>query len=157
MKGIVYGKLGGSLLVVMVFAIWILTSRFLQDSWEYHFAASGLAAVAGFFLAACYLPDRQPATFLSRRSALGAMAFFAWLSSSNFSNTFFKGKSGLEPLADTTLRLFGPILITWLLYHLSYYLIRGFRAPQEIIPILEKGDEEPADGRTAHPETPITR
>lgn len=148
MKGILYGKFSGSMLVLGAFAVWVFSMRLIPQSWEYQFAASSGVAAAAFFLAACFLPDRRPVIFLSRRSALGAMAFFLWFGSMSFMRVAFQDQTAPGEAWRPFLMLILPFAIPYTVYHLSQFLIRGFRAaPEVVLAELSRSDTDAAPAR----------
>lgn len=134
MKGIVYGKLGGSLLVAGAFATWMVGLQLVPRSSEYQMVVGGFAGALGFFGAACFLPDRRPVTFLGRKSALGAMGFFLWFGCSSWFPILLKEQIAPGSPWRLLLGVIAPLVIGWSAYRLGHYLILGFRAAPEVVP-----------------------
>ena len=150
MKGIIYGKFGGSLLVTGAFAMWMIGLQLVPRSSEYQIqmVVGGFAGALGFFGAACFLPDRRPVTFLSRKSALGAMGFFLWAGSSSWFPIIFKEQIAPGAPWRSLLGVIAPLLIGWAAYRLCHYLILGFRAAPEVVPAeVSHSDTDAAPAR----------
>ncbi len=100
------------------------------------FPAIGAAC---FFIVACFLPEyRNTRLFLSRRSALQAMAFLVWLTLSTLSR-MPEVAAAVQSLAwfhrPEPLLVFVVIAAAMASYFIAKYLIRGFHAvPDYAVP-----------------------
>lgn len=77
---IVHSRNGGTLLVVAGFALWVIALCLFHEYKTWGIAGAHMIGASAFFAVACFLPDLQKTTFYSRKSAIGAVGFFAWLS-----------------------------------------------------------------------------
>ena len=116
----------GSLLLIAGFIIWSVASMIIPHAKDYDYALSYALGGVSFFLAGCFLPEYRKALLLSRKSAIGGMAFLFWLSARGYSQRFF------PTTAETSFfTVLLPILIGVIAYWLAIFLIRGIRATPE--------------------------
>lgn len=129
---IAHNKIAASILVLAGFALWMAGTRVIGEDGPWKLAPSyGIGAIS-FILVACFLPDLPKTTFLSRRSALGLAGLLACLASGDlFRNGPLNMGSNYGGLWYPFLSAGLPIILGLCTYHLSLFLIRGFRARPE--------------------------
>jgi|GEM_PF-3329958 len=141
---IAHTKTSSSLLVLTGFIVWLGYGRLHGTHTPWQLSSSYFVGAIAFFLVACFLPDRQPVTFLSRRSALGLMSFFQLLATQRLSHFLPKDQSG-NPMWDWDMDVVISIAIAVGSYWLSIFLIRRFRMSSEstIIKAAQGADGPP--------------
>ena len=130
MKTIAHGKVASSLIVVAGFAIWVSGPQLTCRDSIWHTPASFFIGAAAFFLVACFLPERRTKSFFGRKSALGLMGLFLWMTARHFPSQFY-----FTPSQNITLKALVELVVPFAIaiggYWVSIFLIRGFRAPPE--------------------------
>ena len=120
-------KLIASLLVMAGFVAWLASGTIFGVGWARYIIGS-----AAFFIVACFLPETRRTTFLSRRSSLGLVGLFAWMAASQILSLYPIDSTVFEnPMLLATIDVGSPLLLGFLAYWLSVFLIRGFRASPE--------------------------
>jgi bacteriorhodopsin len=143
---IVHSRNGGTLLIVSAFAFWITALGFFHKNELWGLAAAHAIGACSFLAVACFLPDLQRAAFYSRKSALGAVGFFSYISVIQlpyFTEWIFADQK--NPSLGAILFLTLPIILASGVYWLSFFAIRGFRANRE----YETEGEQNAAGQSA--------
>ncbi len=161
MGKIVRGKKTGATLVAGGFVVWLGLSALFPRDQENQLLTDALFPATGaacFFLVACFLPEyrerRNARLFLSRRSALEAMAFLVWLALFPLSR-MPEVAAALQSLGwfhrPEPVLVFGAIAAAIASYFIAKYLIRGFHAvPEYDIPVDENEPPLPAVAPNTH-------
>ena len=142
---IVHNRRVGALLLMAAFLVWLVALAFLQQIKPFGLSMTHAVGAAALFAVACFLPERPRAAFYSRKSALGGVGVFSWLSIGHL--PIFGGWTrGLDesPLLLPALFIGIPMLLAVGIYWISLFAIRGFRANAEYEVEGETvGDDEP--------------
>lgn len=136
MKGIIHSKVGGTVLVVAGLVIWLLGSNLIPEDNDWmdndrYWTISFTLGALSFLIVGCFLPELRIATFLSRKSSLGLMAFFLALATHQLFLPLIRRSD--DSIWVEALVLVATIVIFGSSYYLATFLIRGLRARAEYL------------------------